>query len=91
MLRLVVNKGFERAGIERVELYVYAWNAAAIRTSGRLGFLYEGTQRSLVRVGSERWDTIVMTVLRGEWPGLQTRRMHDGANEPKIMKLLEED
>jgi RimJ/RimL family protein N-acetyltransferase len=67
MLRLVVDQAFTFEGVERVDLYVYAWNAAAIRTYERLGFLHEGTQRSLVRVGSERWDTTVMAMLRAEW------------------------
>ena len=70
MLRLIVDAAFARDGIERVDLYAYTWNAPAIRTYERLGFKHEGTQRSLVRVGDERWDTAVMAVLREEWSAI---------------------
>jgi RimJ/RimL family protein N-acetyltransferase len=67
MLRLVLDEAFACAEIERIELSVYSWNATAIRTYQRLGFVLEGTLRSSARVGSERWDTLVMSILRPEW------------------------
>jgi ribosomal protein S18 acetylase RimI-like enzyme len=66
MLRLVVDEAFARDEIERVDLYVYASNAPALRTYERLGFLHEATQRSLVRVGDKRRGTAVIAVLRDE-------------------------
>ncbi len=67
MLRLVLGEAFARPAIERVELNVYAWNTPAIRTYERLGFVTEGTRRSSVQVGGERWDTVMMGLLRPEW------------------------
>lgn len=67
MLRLALDEAFGCPTIERVELNVYSWNAPAIRAYRRLGFIAEGTRRSSVRVGAERWDTAVMGLLRAEW------------------------
>lgn len=67
MLRLVVEEAFSCGEIERVELNVYAQNAPAIRTYERLGFVAEGTRRGSARVGDERWDTMIMGLLRTEW------------------------
>lgn len=70
MLRLVLNEAFTRPGIERVELNVYTWNAPAIRTYERLGFLAEGVRRSSALVDGVRWDTAIMGLLRQEWSTL---------------------
>jgi RimJ/RimL family protein N-acetyltransferase len=67
MVRLALARAFVEPAIERVELNVYSWNAAAIRTYERLGFVREGTRRSSARVGGERWDTAIMGLLRSEW------------------------
>lgn len=67
MLRLVLEEAFARPGMERAELNVYSWNTPAIRTYERLGFAAEGVRRSATRVGTERWDTAVMGLLRAEW------------------------
>ena len=67
MLRLVLAEAFALPGMERAELNVYTWNQPAIRTYERLGFVHEGVRRSSVRVGSERWDTAIMGLLKPEW------------------------
>jgi len=67
MLSLVLAEAFALPRIERVELNVFSWNEAAIKTYTRLGFVHEGTRRSSVRVGAERWDTVMMGQLRVEW------------------------
>lgn len=69
MLRLVLAEAFAEAAIERLELNVYSWNVAAIRTYSKLGFVPEGVRRSSVKVGDERWDTAIMGMLRSEWNG----------------------
>ncbi|SNB77618.1 Protein N-acetyltransferase, RimJ/RimL family [Arboricoccus pini] len=53
--------------IERLELNVYTFNEAAIRTYRRLGFVEEGVRRSAVKVGDARWDTAMFGLLREEW------------------------
>lgn len=66
MLELVIAKAFSIEGMERVELNVYTWNAPAIATYQRLGFRTEGIRRSATRVGHERWDSAMMSLLRSE-------------------------
>lgn len=67
MLAGVIDHAFAMPQVERIELNVFAWNGAALRSYARLGFVHEGTRRSSVRVGTERWDTAVMGLLRAEW------------------------
>ena len=69
MLKQVVDRAFELPWIERLELNVYAFNAPAIRTYERIGFVTEGNRRSSALVDGERWDTIIMGLLRSEWTG----------------------
>jgi RimJ/RimL family protein N-acetyltransferase len=67
MLELVLAEAFALDDVERVELGVYSWNAPAIATYKRLGFQVEGTRRSSTRVGNERWDSMMMSLLRAEY------------------------
>ncbi len=66
MLQLVMEQALGIEDIERVALNVYAWNTAAIATYERLGFRSEGVRRSSTRVGDERWDTMMMSLLRAD-------------------------
>jgi RimJ/RimL family protein N-acetyltransferase len=66
MLELVLAQAFSIDAMERVELNVYTWNAPAIATYARLGFQPEGIRRSCTRVGHERWDAAIMSLLRTE-------------------------
>jgi RimJ/RimL family protein N-acetyltransferase len=65
-LRQVIAEGFAHPEISRVELNVYTFNAAAIRTYENAGFIREGIRRQAVRVGDERWDTAMFGLLRDE-------------------------
>ncbi|KRB57031.1 acetyltransferase [Rhizobium sp. Root708] len=67
LLEAALEQAFSHPGIERTELNVYSWNTAAIRTYNKVGFLHEGVRRSSAKVGDERWDTAVMSMLRLEW------------------------
>lgn len=62
----ILKAVFQDPAIERLELNVYTFNAAAIRTYDTLGFVREGIRRSLARVGEERWDAVHYSMLRTE-------------------------
>ncbi|MBG6334047.1 GNAT family N-acetyltransferase, partial [Pseudomonas aeruginosa] len=67
MLEALLAEAFADADIERVELNVYDWNAAARHLYRRAGFREEGLRRSATRVGRERWNVVLMGLLRQEW------------------------
>lgn len=67
LVREVVRAVFHEPAFERLELNVYTFNTAAIRTYDALGFVREGVRRSLVRVGGERWDAAHYSMLRTEY------------------------
>jgi RimJ/RimL family protein N-acetyltransferase len=67
MLKLAMEKAFSYPQIARLELSVYNFNQPAIKTYARLGFAHEGTMRSNTLVGEERWDSVMMAVLRNEF------------------------
>ncbi len=67
MVELLVGAAFAFPEVERVQLGVYAFNGPAIRIYERLGFVREGVRRRAVRVGADRWDSVVMALLRDEW------------------------
>lgn len=67
LLAPVIDFAFSQPEIARLELHVFPWNTAAMRSYARLGFVHEGVRRSSARVGAERWDTAIMALLRAEW------------------------
>lgn len=67
LLGLLVDEAFKEPDIMRVELNVYNLNEAAIRAYKALGFVEEGVRRSSARFGDERWNTVMMGLLRADW------------------------
>ena len=65
-LQQIIRTTFADAAFERIELNVYTFNEAAIRTYRKLGFVEEGVRRSAVKVGTERWDSAIFGLLRAE-------------------------
>ncbi len=49
------------AGIKRIELYVYARNAAAIKLYEQASFTHEGRRRGFIREGDAYLDDLVMS------------------------------
>lgn len=72
MMAAVVEYAFSLQGMDRLELNVYTFNTAAIRTYEKLGFVHEGVRRACARVGDERWDMAMMGVLKSEYRPMST-------------------
>jgi RimJ/RimL family protein N-acetyltransferase len=64
--RLLARWGFERLGLERLELTCAPDNPASQRVAERCGFTREGVLRSHMRFKGGRRDTIVYSLLPGE-------------------------
>ena len=87
MLEALLAEAFADADIERVELNVYDWNAAARHLYRRAGFREEGLRRSATRVGRERWNVVLMGLLRQEWAAeapATTEAQADAAPHPVL-------
>ncbi|MGO4832610.1 GNAT family N-acetyltransferase [Rhizobiaceae sp. 2RAB30] len=67
MVHLALAKAFSIPSAHRVELRVYDFNEAAIRTYAKAGFVREGCCRESMPVGDAFWNTVIMGMLRPEW------------------------
>ncbi|MFC8846263.1 MULTISPECIES: GNAT family N-acetyltransferase [unclassified Micromonospora] len=66
-VRLIVGYGFERLGLHRVSLEVFAFNPRARRAYEKVGFVAEGVLRQVLRDGDDWIDATVMSILAPEW------------------------
>ncbi|TDC57216.1 N-acetyltransferase [Micromonospora sp. KC207] len=66
-VRLVVGYGFERLGLHRISLEVFAFNPRARRVYEKVGFVAEGVLRQVLRDGDDWVDATVMSILAPEW------------------------
>jgi RimJ/RimL family protein N-acetyltransferase len=70
---LIVGYGFERLGLHRISLEVYAFNPGARHVYEKVGFRAEGVLRESLRYNGAWVDATVMSVLAGEWAGVSGR------------------
>jgi RimJ/RimL family protein N-acetyltransferase len=66
-LRLILNYAFSELNLYRVGLTVMSYNAAAIKSYERAGFVLEGAKRQMVYREGKRHDLLVYGILRDEW------------------------
>ncbi|MET8010264.1 GNAT family protein [Streptomyces sp. NPDC005271] len=66
-VRLIVGHGFERLGLHRISLGVYAFNPRARRVYEKVGFVAEGTEREALLHEGEWIDAVRMSLLKREW------------------------
>ncbi|WBU39113.1 GNAT family N-acetyltransferase [Homoserinibacter sp. YIM 151385] len=64
--RAVVDHGFDRIGLHRIELEVYAFNRRARRSYEKVGFVEEGRMRDALLWEGEWADAILMSVLSSD-------------------------
>jgi len=68
---LMLWLAFDRIGLHRVGLSVFAFNERALRSYIKAGFRVEGRLRESIQRDGRYWDEVQMGVLREEW---QARR-----------------
>ncbi len=67
--RLMVEHAFERLGLHRIALSVFAFNERAIRAYRRAGFVIEGRAREAIRRDGRWWDEVAMSILEQRLAG----------------------
>lgn len=73
--RLMVEYGFERLNLHRIDLGVFAEHEAAVRCYKQAGFKIEGRMREDLFLGGEYKDRLRMGLLRSEYkPGNAGRK-----------------
>lgn len=65
-VRAISQFALGTAGMQRLELYVEPWNEASWRTSEGAGYRREGLLRQYQRIGAERKDMYVYSLLRDD-------------------------
>lgn len=77
---LLLSHAFDDCGFGRVKIQTDHRNARSRAAIKRLGATYEGTLRRDVRRSDGSWrDTVVFSILEGEWLGVRerlTERLH---------------
>lgn len=64
---LMVGHGFERLGLHRISLNVFAFNPRARRVYENVGFVEEGVRRDVLFCDGAWVDDIVMSILAPDW------------------------
>jgi len=62
--RLVVDYAFENLGVERIQGWALASNAASMRAMEKLGFQREGVLRGHRLINGERHDQVIYAILK---------------------------
>jgi RimJ/RimL family protein N-acetyltransferase len=71
---LMLELAFERLGLHRVSLTVFAFNERAIASYRKSGFVIEGTAREAIWRDGRFWDEHEMGILAEEWRSLRRAR-----------------
>ena len=66
-LRVILRYAFCELNLHRVGLDVISYNLRAIRAYKKVGFSVEGTMREAVLRDGEKYDRIMMSILRNEY------------------------
>jgi RimJ/RimL family protein N-acetyltransferase len=66
-LGLILRYAFEEMGLHRLTNWTPAYNTGALRFLERHGFRREGLRRRAVARDGQRWDVVMLGLLRAEW------------------------
>ena len=67
--RLIIDYGFKKLKLHRIELGVLEYNPRAMKVYKRLGFKKEGVKREHILFRGKYYDDIHMGLLAKEWKG----------------------
>ncbi len=68
VMRLMLKYGFETLNFRKIILRIMEFNQRAGKVYERVGFVLEGRLRQDAFRHGKYWDTLVMGILRSEWP-----------------------
>lgn len=66
-IKILLDYGFKKLKLNRIELGVYSYNQRAIKVYNRLGFKLEGVKREDVFYKNKYHNSFVMGILKREW------------------------
>jgi diamine N-acetyltransferase len=69
--RTIIDYGFKKLKIHRIELGVLEYNPRAMKVYKRLGFKREGRKREFVKFKGKYYDDLHMSILENEWKGIK--------------------
>jgi RimJ/RimL family protein N-acetyltransferase len=81
---MMIAHAFERIGLHRVALSVFAFNERAIRSYLKVGFTIEGRAREAVWRDGRFWDEVHMGILSREWRARRDGRGPGGTAQPPV-------
>lgn len=64
VLKAIVDWAQRDLEIERLELYIEPWNIASLKTAKALGFQEEGLMRRWEKIGNERKDMLMLSLIK---------------------------
>jgi RimJ/RimL family protein N-acetyltransferase len=66
-MQVVLRYAFKELNLYRLNLDVFAYNPRAIRSYEKAGFKIEGREPKAVLRDGQRYDMVLMGILREEW------------------------
>ena len=74
--RLIIDYGFSKLKLHRIELGVLEYNPRAMKVYRRLGFKLEGRKREFIKFKGKYYDDLHMSILEREWKKINYPRIH---------------
>jgi RimJ/RimL family protein N-acetyltransferase len=68
--RTIIDYGFKKLKLHRIELGVLEYNPRAMKVYKRLGFKLEGRKREFIKFRGKYYDDLHMSILDREWKNL---------------------
>lgn len=75
-VQTVINFGFEKIGLTRIEAKYMQGNEASRRVMEKVGMTYEGMMRSAVLVGNEYKNIGICSILLNEYKNTDKKHLH---------------